>query len=218
MVKDVIILSGGMDSTTLVYDLLSKGSEVALLSFNYGQRHRKELDFARRTASKLGLEHMVVDVTSINQLLQGSSLTSDNIAVPEGHYAEASMKSTVVPNRNMIMLSLATGYAVSKGFDRVAFAAHGGDHTIYPDCRAEFVHKLSDVTRIANWQPVEVVAPYIHRTKADIASIGDKLNVPWEDTWSCYKGGEHHCGKCGTCTERIEAFSLAGVKDPTKYG
>ena len=215
--KTIAIMSGGMDSTTLVYDLVNQGDDVKLLSFNYGQRHSKELDFARITAKKLNLAHKVVDITSINQLLLGNALTSDSVAVPLGHYAEMSVKQTVVPNRNMIMLALATGYAVSEEYDRVAFAAHGGDHTIYPDCRKEFVEALSEVTKIANWHPVSIYAPYLEGGKEDIASTGDELGVPWEDTWSCYEGLDIHCGGCGTCVERKEAFDLADIEDTTKY-
>ena len=150
-------------------------------------------------------------------MLQGSALTTPGVAVPHGHYAAENMKETVVPNRNMIMSSLAAGYAISQKYDRIAFGAHGGDHDIYPDCRQSFVDAMNRALEQADWHKVNLHAPYLSMRKEDIASRGHELNVPWEDTWSCYEGNEYHCGECGTCVERIEAFNLAGVKDNTLY-
>ena len=215
--KTVAIFSGGLDSTVLVYDLVSKGDEVKLLSVDYGQRHRKEIEFARATADRLGVEHRVADLRSLTSLLAGSSLTSTEVAVPDGHYAEDSMKATVVPNRNMIMLAVAGGWAISLRFDRVAFGAHGGDHAIYPDCRAEFADAMDAVLALADWHKIQLVRPFVGITKTDIVTLGAKLGVPFENTWSCYKGTELHCGRCGTCVERREAFHLAGIQDPTTY-
>lgn len=211
--KAIVILSGGMDSTTLLYKVLADGYKVEALSFNYGQRHKKELDYAKATCWKLGISHNVVDVSAINSLVQGSALTSD-IDVPEGHYAEESMKATVVPNRNMIMLSLATAYAVSRNAEHVFFGAHAGDHEIYPDCRPEFVEKLSAVTQIANYTPVTIHAPFLSMDKGDIAILGKKINVNYSLTWTCYKGLEEPCQKCGACVERAEAFAKANMIDP----
>lgn len=211
--KVILILSGGMDSTTLAYDLVNQGYDVEALSFNYGQRHSKELESAMTTCLKLKIPHKVVDITSINQLLQGSALTSD-IDVPEGHYADENMKATVVPNRNMIMISLAVGYAVSQEAKYVATAVHVGDHAIYPDCRKEFIEKLNEVTKIANYRPVELLTPYIDIDKGDIAIKGKELEVEYENSWTCYKGEEKPCGKCGACVERAEAFEKAEIKDP----
>lgn len=210
--KAIVILSGGMDSTVMLYHL-KQTYECFAVSFDYGQRHRKELIFARVTCAKLNIPHKVVDLSSITQLLGGSALT-DNIEVPEGHYADENMKSTVVPNRNMIMLSLAVGYAVSIGAENVAYAAHSGDHQIYPDCRLEFVQKLTEVTKIANYQPVWILAPFIHMNKGQIAKLGVELGVDFALTWTCYKGLRRPCGKCGACRERQEAFQFAGVPDP----
>lgn len=215
--KTVVIFSGGLDSTVLVYDLVAQGDEVKLISVDYGQRHRKEIEFARATADRLGLEHRVADLRSLTPLLAGSSLTSAGIAVPDGHYAEESMKATVVPNRNMIMLAVAGGWAISLRYDRVAFGVHGGDHAIYPDCRAEFAEAMDTVLSLADWHKIHLVRPFVGITKADIVSRGTKLHVPFENTWSCYKGTDLHCGRCGTCVERREAFHLAGVTDPTNY-
>src|ERR1017187_242688 len=215
--KTVAIFSGGLDSTVLGDDLVSKGDEVKLLSVDYGQRHRKEIEFARATADRLGVEHRVADLRSLTSLLAGSSLTSTEVAVPDGHYAEDSMKATVVPNRNMIMLAVAGGWGISLRFDRVAFGAHGGDHAIYPDCRAEFAEAMDAVLGLADWNKIQLVRPFVGITKTDIVTLGAKLGVPFENTWSCYKGTELHCGRCGTCVERREAFHLAGIQDPTTY-
>jgi len=216
MKKAVQILSGGMDSVTLLYHLRALGYEVHALSFDYGQRHKKELDYARAICAELGVPHHVVDLSSVNGLLKGSALT-DDVDVPEGHYADENMKATVVPNRNMIMLSVAVGHAVSIGAGDVFFGAHAGDHAIYPDCRKEFVAALSAVTMIANYQPVAVFAPFIDMDKGDIALRGKELGVPYDKTWTCYKGLERHCGKCGACSERIEAMEKAGITEPEGF-
>ncbi|AOS46105.1 7-cyano-7-deazaguanine synthase [Lacunisphaera limnophila] len=215
--KTVVIFSGGMDSTILVYDLIARGDTVKVLSVDYGQRHAKEIVCAKGIAAQLGIEHRVADLRSITPLLAGSSLTSADIAVPEGHYAEDNMKATVVPNRNMIMLAVATGWAISMRFDAVAFGAHSGDHTIYPDCRPEFASLMDSAIRLADWNEVRLIRPFVGQTKAELAKRGAELKVPFERTWSCYKGGEFHCGVCGTCVERREAFHLAGLADPTTY-
>jgi 7-cyano-7-deazaguanine synthase len=214
--KVVVIYSGGMDSFTLLHQVLAEGKRVYALSFNYGQRHAKELHYAQKVCDDLGLPHKIVDITAIHQLLLGSSLT-DDIDVPEGHYEEDSMKSTVVPNRNMVLLSLAIAYAVSIGADRVYYGAHGGDHAIYPDCRPEFVARMSAVSRIANYQPVSIEAPFLHHTKTDILNIGFALGLNYGRTWTCYNGRDRACGKCGACQERLEAFRNVGRVDPMVY-
>lgn len=216
MRKCVLIYSGGMDSFTLLNELQMGGYEVHALSFNYGQRHSKELTYAKAACDGLGITHKIVDVSSINQLMQGSSLTSD-VAVPEGHYEEESMKATVVPNRNMIFLSLATAYAVSIEAGEVFIGAHAGDHAIYPDCRPDFITMMSHVTRIANYRPVEILAPYIYFTKGQIAGIGKDLGIDYGQAWTCYNGREKACGKCGACQERIEAMAEAEIIDPMEY-
>lgn len=215
--KVVTIYSGGMDSTVLLYHLRVTGHEIVALSVDYGQRHRKEIDSAKAICGRINVPHEVADLRGITHLLRGSSLTDSRVEVPEGHYAEESMKATVVPNRNMIMLSVAIGYAISLRAQFVAYGAHAGDHTIYPDCRPEFAAAVNTAALLADWHQVEVLCPFIGLTKADIARRGAELNVPFELTWSCYKGGEYHCGCCGTCVERAEAFNLAGLQDPTDY-
>jgi 7-cyano-7-deazaguanine synthase len=222
MEKAVVVLSGGMDSATALYQAKADGFDIYAISFDYGQRHKKELDFAKLLANKAGVvEHHIVDLTSITKLISNSSLTNESIDVPEGHYASENMKLTVVPNRNMIMYAVAIGYAVNVKAKAMYVGVHAGDHAIYPDCRPEFIESLDVIAKIANEGFIEkdfqVKAPFVHKTKADIAKIGSELGVPYELTWSCYKGTEKHCGKCGTCVERREAFQLAGVTDPTEY-
>lgn len=214
--KTVLIYSGGLDSTVLLYHLRSQGADVHALSVDYGQRHRKELVFASALCQELGVEHQVANLQGITHLIGNSSQTGD-IEVPEGHYAEESMKLTVVPNRNMIMLSVAAGWAINLKADSVVYGAHNGDHAIYPDCRAEFADAIAGCIKLADWHPVGLLRPFIEMSKAQVVALGAELGVPFEKTWSCYKGGAKHCGKCGTCVERVEAFQLAGVPDPTEY-
>jgi 7-cyano-7-deazaguanine synthase len=214
--KVVVIFSGGMDSFTVLNLAVKKGLEVFALSFNYGQRHKKELDYASLACKTLRVQHKIVDISAINQLIGGSSLTSD-IDVSEGHYEEESMKSTVVPNRNMILLSMAVGYAVSINANKVYYGAHSGDHAIYPDCRPEFVHKMNDVCAIANYEAVEIVTPFLDVSKTAILTAGLVMGLDYNQTWTCYNGREKACGKCGACQERLEAFSENGVSDPLEY-
>ena len=215
--KSIIVYSGGMDSTVLLYRLAKDGDELKALSINYGQRHSKEIEYAESICRNLGVEHRVANLESISELLSGSALTSDDLEVPEGHYAEDNMKATVVPNRNMILLSVAAGWAISSEFDRVAYAAHSGDHAVYPDCRNEFADALDATIRLADWREVSLYRPFVDCAKADLVKLGAELGVPFEKTWSCYKGLDLHCGRCGTCIERREAFHLAGIHDPTYY-
>ncbi|NVD34260.1 7-cyano-7-deazaguanine synthase QueC [Marinobacter lutaoensis] len=212
----VVIYSGGMDSFTLLHRALARGLRVHALSFDYGQRHVRELACARQVCQALAIPHKVLDIRAMSEVMSGSSLTSD-IDVPEGHYEEESMKATVVPNRNMILLSLATGYAVTVGAQAVWYGAHGGDHAIYPDCRPEFVEKMDAVCRIANYEPVAIEAPFMHMDKGQILAEGLKLGLDYRHTWTCYNGRERACGRCGSCVERLEAFAANGVRDPLEY-
>lgn len=214
--KVVIIYSGGMDSYTVLHLAIQQGFQVYALSFNYGQRHSKELIYAQRVTQEHGITHKIVDISSINGLIGGSALT-DDIDVPEGHYEEASMQQTVVPNRNMILLSLATGYAVSIGAEAVYFGAHSGDHAIYPDCRSEFVEAMNQVCKIANYQSVEVRAPFLKVSKIEILKQGLSMGLDYANTWTCYNGREKACGKCGACQERLEAFNMNKATDPLDY-
>src|SRR5574341_1107377 len=217
----VTVLSGGLDSATLAYKLRAEGWTQTLVSFDYGQRHRRELAAAGDLAERLDAPHHLIGLGEVGALLSGSALTDTAVAVPEGHYTDASMRATVVPNRNAILLAVATGIAVVEGATAVGFGAHAGDHPIYPDCRPAFVEAFTALARIANegFLPdrFRVVAPFIELTKTDIVRIGDRLGVPFEVTWSCYQGRQRHCGRCGSCTERREAFTQAGVPDPTPY-
>ncbi len=216
----VLTLSGGLDSAVLLYQLRNLGYRVRCLSVNYGQRHKKELEYAGGLCHRNRLEHRVVDLSGLRHLFAGSSQTTDSVPVPEGHYEEESMKATVVPNRNMVLLSLATAWAISVKANAVAYAAHGGDHAVYPDCRPEFAEALARVISLADWRQVGLLTPFLRPerlSKADIVREGAALGVPFALTWSCYKGGEKHCGVCGTCRERVEAFQLVDVTDPTEY-
>ncbi|MBE0429423.1 MAG: 7-cyano-7-deazaguanine synthase QueC [Thermoleophilia bacterium] len=208
--RTICILSGGVDSTTLLHQLVAGGDEVLAMSFDYGQRHRKEIRYAARSSRKLGVEHMVVDLAGINALLAGSALTSREMEVPEGSYEDEAMRTTVVPNRNMIMMSLAGAYAVSRKYDRIAIAVHAADHAVYPDCRARFIEQFDIALKLGNYEQVSVYVPFLDWTKARIVRLGLRLGIDYEaDTWSCYQGGEEPCGKCGTCLERAEALEEA---------
>lgn len=214
--KCVVLHSGGLDSSVLLYDLRSRGADVRALVVNYGQRHRREIDAAAAICNHAGIMHRVVDLSDATPLLAGSALT-DDVAVPMTPYDVESLKITIVPNRNMILMSLATAWAISLEFDAVAYAAHGGDHAIYPDCRPEFADAMGRAMALCDWRPIRLERPYVDRSKAELVSLGASLGVPFGSTWSCYLGGAVHCGRCGTCAERREAFIRAGVPDPTAY-
>src|SRR5436305_14369414 len=220
MFRAIAIVSGGLDSVTLAHLLYAEGYELHLLSFDYGQRHKKELAYAECCAKRLGAAFDVVDLSSITRFLKGSALT-DAIPVPDGHYAAPTMAVTVVPNRNAMMLSVAYAVAVAEQAQVVAIGVHAGDHFIYPDCRPAFITSFDTLQRIATegfGDPhLRLEAPFMHLGKHQIVQLGTALQVPYADTWSCYKGGQTHCGTCGTCFERKEAFELAGVPDPTEY-
>lgn len=220
----VSLVSGGLDSAVMMAKQLADGHSVVPLAVNYGQRHKRELDAARAVRNHLNEKHpykvgplLVADLSAIAWLFSTSSQTNPHIPVPEGHYQAESMKVTVVPNRNMMMLSVAIAHAVSSKSDAVAIAVHGGDHAIYPDCRPSFLRRMLSAALLCDWHEVVLLAPFLGKTKADIVDEGAHLFVPFASTWSCYNGRELHCGKCGTCTERREAFKLAGVPDPTTY-
>ena len=214
--KVVVIYSGGMDSFTVLNRAVKDGKQVFALSFDYGQRHVKELACASSVCRALHINHKIIDISAINQILAGSSLT-DDIDIPEGHYEAENMKSTVVPNRNMILLSLAVGYAVSVGASQVYYGAHSGDHAIYPDCRPEFVAKMNNVCQIANYEAVEIFSPYLNVTKSAILADGIAMGLRYDETWTCYNGREKACGKCGACQERLEAFADNNCVDPLLY-
>ncbi len=219
--KSVVLLSGGLDSTVLMYSLMAE-SECYPLTISYGQRHHKEIIAARNVCEARGgdlIKRWKYADLSVLRLLLPSSLTGVG-DIPHGHYQAESMKSTVVPNRNMILLSIAGGYAAGLGAECIAYAPHAGDHAIYPDCRPEFVAAVNKALVLGTgWHNdgVRIMAPFTEYTKADIVKLGRKLNVPFHLTWSCYEGDDLHCGVCGTCVERKEAFKLASVTDPTKY-
>ncbi|MER9637299.1 7-cyano-7-deazaguanine synthase QueC [Mesorhizobium sp. M0228] len=216
--KTLVVCSGGLDSVTLAHKVAAEHELAGLLSFDYGQRHRKELGFAALCGERLSVPHRIIDIHEIGGGLSGSALT-DNVDVPDGHYAEDTMKVTVVPNRNAIMLAIAFGFAAAHGVDAVATAVHGGDHFIYPDCRPAFIDafQMMQDHALDGYAKIRVYAPYVNLTKADIVRNGAAYATPFAQTWSCYKGAERHCGRCGTCVERREAFHLSGQPDPTEY-
>lgn len=215
MKDSIIVLSGGMDSVTLLHEYKSR---IALaVTFDYGSNHNaREIVCAREQCAELGIEHIVIALEFMGKYFR-SSLLEGAEAIPEGHYEDENMRSTVVPFRNGIMLAVACGLAESRGLQHVLIANHGGDHAIYPDCRRGFVEAMSSAMREGTYEGVDIIAPYTDITKADIARRGAALAINYNNTYSCYKGGEIHCGVCGTCTERKEAFRLAGIADPTPY-
>lgn len=213
----VVIYSGGMDSFTVLHRALREGLSVHALSFDYGQRHARELDTARQVCASLGLPHQVVDIRAIHGLIDHSALTNPDQAMPQGDYDGDNLRATVVPNRNMILLSLAIAKAVNIGAERVDYGAHGGDHILYPDCRPEFVEAMNHVAGIANFEPVKLHAPYLKVSKADILREGLAMGLDYRHTWTCYEGRELACGVCGSCRERLDAFAANGVTDPLAY-
>ena len=211
----ILILSGGMDSVTLLYDYQER---IALaISFDYGSNHNaREIPFARMHCERLGIPHHVIPLDFMSTYFR-SSLLSGADDIPEGHYADENMKSTVVPFRNGIMLAIATGMAETNDLSYVMMANHGGDHTIYPDCRPDFVEAFDAAAHAGTYNGVHLLSPYCHMTKSQIAARGLELGINYAETWSCYKGGDKHCGRCGTCIERKEALAEAGIPDPTDY-
>lgn len=217
MVRIVVVYSGGMDSFTVLHKALKEEHEVFALSFDYGQKHNKELEYAKQVTGELAVAHKILDIKNISSLFTRSSLVSNEISVPEGHYQAENMKSTVVPNRNMILLSLAIGYAVNIEASEVWYGAHSGDHIIYPDCRPEFVEIMDRASKVANFEPVKVFAPYLNSDKVGILKDGFAMGLDYSKTWTCYKGLEKACGKCGSCVERLEAFKVHNKLDPLPY-
>lgn len=215
--KVVVLCSGGMDSVTALYWAHQEHQVAAVISFDYGSKHNpREIPCAAEHAARLGLRHEVVSLRFMDRLF-ASALLSSGEAIPDGHYEDATMRQTVVPFRNPIMLSISTGFAESVGAEAVVIAAHGGDHAIYPDCREGFMQAMGEAMRLGTYAGIKLLRPYIAADKAAIVRDGVTRGVAYERTYSCYKGGELHCGTCGTCNERREAFQLAGVADPTVY-
>ena len=215
--KVVVLISGGMDSVAALYEAHQPYAVVGAVSFDYGSKHNhKEIPFAAWHCQKLGIPHRTIRLGFVDELFKSDLLQSGG-TIPDGHYQELTMKQTVVPFRNGIMLSIAGGYAESIEANGLVIAAHSGDHAIYPDCREDFMKSMADAIRLGTYAAVEILRPFIHNTKAEIARRGHELGVDFAQTWSCYKGGDIHCGTCGTCVERREAFMLAELPDPTIY-
>ena len=215
--KAVVLVSGGMDSVTALYDTANKFDLVAAVSFNYGAKHNdREIPFAAVHCRRLGVRHEVISLAFINQLFKSDLLKSGG-EIPNGHYEELTMKQTVVPFRNGIMMAIVAGFAESIGAQGLVIAAHTGDHAVYPDCREDFMKSMGEAIRLGTYGQIEIVRPFIALGKAEIAKRGFEMGVDFSQTWSCYRGGDLHCGKCGTCVERREAFLVAGIEDPTVY-
>ena len=215
MPDSIIVLSGGLDSTTMLYEY--KDDIALALSFDYGSNHNaRELAFARLHCERLGIPHIIIPLDFIHQYFR-SSLLEGADAIPDGNYDDNNMRSTVVPFRNGIMLAIAAGMAETRGLSRIMMANHAGDHAIYPDCRQSFVDAMNQAIMAGTYEGITLFTPYTNLTKADIARHGKALGIDYSETWSCYKGGEKHCGKCGTCTERREALREAGIIDTTEY-
>lgn len=211
----LLVLSGGLDSTTMLYEYQSRIAKA--VSFHYGSNHNdKEIACAALHCKRLGIEHQVIRLPFFKDVLHSSLLSGAN-AIPEGHYADENMHSTVVPFRNGIMLSIAAAMAEDSGLQYVMLANHSGDHAIYPDCRPEFVGAMSKAIEAGTYNGVQLWAPYTNITKADICRHGKALGIDYSETWSCYKGEDKHCGRCGTCVERREALAAAGINDTTEY-
>ncbi len=216
-VKVVVLCSGGMDSVTALYWAAREEKVVGVVSFDYGAKHNaREIPFAAEHACRVGAPHEIVALPEIRRLFT-SALLEGGAEIPEGHYEEESMRQTVVPFRNAIFLSLATGFAESRGAEALVIAAHAGDHAIYPDCREDFMKAMGEAMRLGTYAGIRLARPFIALNKGEIVALGAKLGVEFGRTWSCYRGGRVHCGRCGTCVERREAFQQAGVADPTEY-
>lgn len=214
----VVIFSGGLDSTTLLYHLRAEGYELKALSADYGQRHgERELAATELICRRLGIKRRVVDLRGLVGLLGQNSLSDKAVAVPDGKYETGTMQVTTVPNRNMVLLSVGLAWAVSLKYKAVAYGAHGGPYTNYPDCRPEFAGAMDHAAQLCDWEPLRIMAPFVGLDKGGIVKRGAELGVPFELTWSCYKGGERHCGICGTCNDRKEAFKKHGLADPVEY-
>ncbi len=215
--KVCVLLSGGMDSVTVLYEALASHEVVDCLSFDYGSKHNaREISYAKLHAGRNGIAHHTIRLDFMADHFE-SDLLAKGGGIPDGHYAEESMKQTVVPFRNGIMLAIATGYAESIGANGVIIAAHSGDHAIYPDCREPFMRAMGEAMGQGTYAKIQLLRPFIAMDKTAIARRGMELGIDFSETWSCYKGGDIHCGTCGTCVERREAFLLAGLPDPTVY-
>ncbi|GGX77900.1 7-cyano-7-deazaguanine synthase [Litchfieldella qijiaojingensis] len=215
--RAVVIYSGGMDSFTVLHRALREGYDIHALSFDYGQRHARELEVAARVCQRLGIAHQIVDLRAIHGLIDNSALTDPTRELPSGDYDSDNLTATVVPNRNMILLSLAIAQAVNLGASKVFYGAHGGDHVLYPDCRPLFVERMNEVAAIANFEAVEICVPYLHSSKREILAEGLAMGLDYADTWTCYRGEALACGQCGSCRERLAAFAAHGIEDPLAY-
>lgn len=229
--KIVVLFSGGLDSTVLLMHCREAYDEVIALNISYGAKHnRKERQAARAITQELNIVYCEYNLLTNCTIHSGkrsrvfsheSFLKSDLLEsggkIPEGHYEDESMKATIVPFRNGIMLSLAIGFARGRDIRVIGFGGHSGDHAIYFDCRPEFIGAMREAALQGTGDRMGIHTPFIRQPKHAIVTLGKELHVPFELTWTCYKGNEWHCGRCGACVERKEAFKLAGIDDPVRY-
>ena len=212
MSSALVVYSGGLDSYTLLNKALQNFKKVEAITFDYGQKHKKEIDYAKNNCLELGITHKVIKL-DIADLLSNSALVGDS-KIPEGNYDKEKMKQTIVPNRNMIMISIAASLAIKNKLQYLWYAAHAGDHEIYPDCRPEFIQKLGDVLSICDYHEIKFEAPFMNLSKQQIVAEGVKMNLDYAKAWTCYVGGEKPCMKCSACLERKSAFAANNIKDP----
>lgn len=213
----IVLLSGGLDSVTALHHAHANGTVAAALTFDYGAKHNaREITSAQYQSALLGIPHEVMSLPFMDRHFRSHLLQSGG-PIPDGHYAEETMRQTVVPFRNGILLSIAAGFAESRQAHAVVIAAHAGDHAIYPDCRPPFFDAMADAVRLGTYAGIRLLRPFVHLLKADLVRLGHQLGIAFDHTWSCYKGGDLHCGTCGTCVERREAFQQAQLPDPTPY-
>ncbi len=215
--KTVLIYSGGLDSTVLLHKLFAEKSIAEAISVNYGQKQKIELDYAKKNCTKLDIKHSIADLSNLAEIFGANALTSKDVNVPNAEYAKDNMSQTVVPNRNMLLLSIATARAIAIKANAVAYAAHSGDHAIYADCTPQFAEAMDKAISLADYSKIKLLRPFVNMSKTEIIKLGAELDVDFSLTWSCYKGGEVHCGTCATCQERKASFKEAGVPDPTEY-
>lgn len=216
-IQHVVILSGGLDSSTILASVANKFSRknVNAVHFFYGQRHQREKESAQKIAEYYNIHLHHIDLSGTFSAIKGNALTDiENVEVPEGHYTDPSMQITVVPFRNLIFISSAAALAASIGATNIYMGVHSGDHPIYPDCRPAFIHAAQEVLRLGHYESIKLKTPFVNKSKGEILEIGMKLKVPYELTWTCYKGEAEPCGKCGACVERAEAFKENGAEDP----
>ena len=208
----LVVYSGGLDSYTLLNKAMKNFDRIEAITFNYGQKHNKEIEYAKSNCVELNIKHEVVNL-DLEKILAGSALVGD-IDIPEGNYDKEKMKQTIVPNRNMIMISVAASLVIKNDIEYLWYAAHSGDHEIYPDCRPEFIDKMAAVLEICDYHKIKFEAPFQNLSKNEIVATGLSMGLDYSKTWTCYEGKEKPCGKCSACLERALSFEANNTEDP----